>query len=405
MDKEIDPADEHPAFQRLRTAVRSLALPVLRDPASGVRCVAVGRKSAEPFVPGVPIVDLCLTAFVDRKLSQRELGKKGVAAFDKAMTRAAFPPGTKPSAEHEDLVLDVVECGSAFTPEPGLAVPAAQRGAYGGRPPAFDAQGFFRTLRVGIGITNPAGYPDGLSVGTIGFFVRDPKSKKARPFLVTNNHVIGRANDAKAGEPVVQPGTLDLTKSELELMPNLKVLLAKRQVAKVSAVVPLDFAEDEGDIPVNYVDAALAELTAARATTDLDRLTFGGSIRGVAEPYGIDSKGHLVGDPRVYKVGRTTGCTEGQLVGLAGTANIDYAEDGSKQAFFQGQLVIKPTKDNVGFFSDAGDSGSGILNAHHHLVGLLYAGSKLQTLANPIGRVLDALRRVTKRPALEVITG
>lgn len=408
MSKDFDPADEHPGYQRLLGALRHLAVPVLRDPAAAVRCVAIGRKSAEPFVPGEPIDDLCLTAFVDRKLSTRELGKRGVTPFDKAITRAVVPPSVKPFVEPtpEDLVLDVVECGSAFAPEPGLRVPASQRGVYGGQPPVLDAQRLFRTLRVGIGITNPAGYPDAASVGTIGFFVRDPKAKKARPFLVTNNHVIGRANDAKAGEPVVQPGTLDLTENEFELMPDMKSLLAKLQVARVAAVVPLSFTEEDFEIPVNYVDAALAELTAARPkTTELDRLAFGGVIRGVAAPYTIDPQGRLVGDPRVYKLGRTTGYTEGQVVGLAGTASIDYADDGSKQAFFQDQLVIKPTPENGGYFSDSGDSGSGILNARHELVGLLYAGSKLQTLANPITRVLDALRRVTKRPALEVITG
>ena len=55
------------------------------------------------------------------------------------------------------------------------------------------------------------------------------------------------------------------------------------------------------------------------------------------------------------------------------------------------QIVITP-----GTFSAGGDSGSLIVvdsertDDHHKPVGLLFAGSSLYTIANPIGPVLDA---------------
>jgi hypothetical protein len=80
---------------------------------------------------------------------------------------------------------------------------------------------------------------------------------------------------------------------------------------------------------------------------------------------------------------------------------IDY--DG-RSAFFAGQLVVKATPDNVGPFSDRGDSGSSVLNARNELVGLLFAGSQRQTLVNPITDVLSTLGQEMGTAAALVVT-
>ncbi|HEV3338881.1 MAG TPA: hypothetical protein VG125_00945 [Pirellulales bacterium] len=74
------------------------------------------------------------------------------------------------------------------------------------------------------------------------------------------------------------------------------------------------------------------------------------------------------------------------------------------QAFFAGQLVIEGTPDNGGLFSDHGDSGSAILSDRHGLVGLLFAGSQRQTLANPIADVIRELQQASGL-TLHVVTG
>jgi hypothetical protein len=375
--------------------VETHGIALLTAPGSNLTAVAVSTKDHGPITEAQ---DFVVTAFVPRKLSKTELTKAGFDPFDRVLAHAVGTPAPR------GIDLDVVESGTAFHPLSFLSVPTPLRGLYGGPPPSLDSQKYFHALRCGIGITNPVkDYPDRLSVGTLGFFLRDDKEA----YLVSNNHVLGKSSDkagAKAilGEAVVQPGTLDLTEIELRLLPTEAALIKELQVAEVAAVVPLQFKTAK-KIPVNRVDAAAARLMPpSRSRGDLDRLTFGGGIRGAwvyqADP---NNPNQILGDSRVFKVGRTTGYTEGVVTALAGTAMIDY--DG-RPAFFAGQLVVKATSDNVGPFSDRGDSGSGVLNARNELVGLLFAGSEQQTLVNPIADVLSALVKELGTAAALVVT-
>ena len=111
----------------------------------------------------------------------------------------------------------------------------------------------------------------------------------------------------------------------------------------------------------------------------------------IAPPYIDPATGALGGSTRVFKVGRTTGYTEGEVAYVGGVTMIEY-EPGD-WAYFTDQIMIRATPDNVGPFSDSGDSGSAILNDRHELVGLLFAGSVHQTIANPIAEVVSQLRR------------
>ena len=88
----------------------------------------------------------------------------------------------------------------------------------------------------------------------------------------------------------------------------------------------------------------------------------------------------------VQKYGRTTGHTEGRISGV--NAIMDVAYPGGT-ARFEGQIVISGNR-----FSAGGDSGSlivtdGVLLADRRPVGLLFAGTTVTTLANPIELVLE----------------
>ena len=173
------------------------------------------------------------------------------------------------------------------------------------------------------------------------------------------------------------------------MMPTMADLINQLEVAQVNCVVPIKFPTAAGT-PNNEVDVATALLLESdRTIDDIDRLTYGGKIAGIASPYSVNASGELVQSSRVYKVGRTTGFTEGEVVGINAVAPVQYTPG---VANFVNQLVIAPTADNVGPFSDRGDSGSGILNDDHELVGLLYAGNNQHTFANPIGLVMAELR-------------
>lgn len=377
-------------FSKARAIVREHALDMLKAPGTGIELIAVGVKHGGSLAGAS---DFCVTAYVREKLTDEQMKSRSVASFASAFTGAV---GWPPPPEFD---IDVVECGSAFTPRVGLSVPAAQRGLYGGQPPVLDAQKWFRSLRCGIGITNPMGeYPQRLSVGTAGFYVRDGDDGL---YLVSNNHVIGRSNVAVVGEAVVQPGTLDLTGNELQSMPNLAALVQQLRIAEIAAVVTLQFATPH-NTPHNRVDVAAARvLETGRSVLDVGRLTFGGSLRGVAAPYEVDATGVIQGSARVYKVGRTTGYTEGEVVGLGGTSSITYP---GGVAHFVDQIVVRATADNVGPFSAQGDSGSGVLNERHELVGLLFAGSQYQTLVNPAGEVLRELAGALGRGPLTPVS-
>jgi hypothetical protein len=252
-----------------------------------------------------------------------------------------------------------------------------------------------------VGITNPVGtYPSVLSVGTLGFFVA---AANGRIYLVSNNHVIAEENGANRNDAIVQPGTLDLTATELSLMRTRPQLERRLKIAKLAAWIDLQFHQP-ANIPLNEVDCALAEIDAkARGTTELARVGLGGVLRGVASPYKVDSNtGTVTGSTRVFKAGRTTGWTEGNVSALGVFSDVQYT---SGVARFHNQLAITATPDNGGSFSDRGDSGSGIVNDDHKLVALLFAGSKTRTLANPIKIVLSNLAAALGTGQLKVVTG
>jgi hypothetical protein len=367
--------------------VKDHGISMLSSPNSGIRFIAVGNKDTGALDDAD---DFSITAYVDKKLTPKEMKSQGLNDFKSSFAQVC---GKTPGKRD----IDVVETTGAMEPL-GLDVSNLQRGRFGGQPPSLNAQKWFEELRCGIGVTNPTNeYPNGLSVGTIGFYMTDDDDQL---YLVSNNHVIGRSNAAANGESVVQPGTLDLTGLELSMLPTFNDLVQELEIAEVAGVVQIQFPSATGT-PNNTVDAAIAQiLDSGRGFNDLDRVCFGGAIQGV-RPFTANASGVLNQSARVHKVGRTTGFTEGTVVGITGVTNVPYS---GGTARFVNQIVIEPTIDNVGGFSDSGDSGSAILNEDHELAGLLFAGNGRHTMANPITDVISQLRTASGIPSLSVIT-
>jgi hypothetical protein len=385
--------DRSVCVRKVRQWVHRFGHSVLNDPGNGIIGVGIGRKSAGSIDDDSA---LCVTGFVERKLSKKELKARAVPEFG-----AAFKAVSGSAPSEQDLEIDVVEAGSTFSATPALRVAQSQRGSFGGPPPSVDLQKRFEAIRGGIGITNPVGsYPEFLSVGTLGFFVSDAAGRR---YLVSNNHVIANENDARKGNAIVQPGTLDLTDTELEMMDTLDRLRDRLRIAKLSAWVEIVFPTDSS-VEFNEVDCAIAELEQdRRSIAEIGRVGLGGVSRGLAPRYRIDTEsGRVRGSPRVYKAGRTTGWTEGEVVALEVMVDVEY---GAGVARFRNQIAIRPTQDNGGPFSAAGDSGSGIYNAEHKLVALLFAGSATRTLANPATSVIRALGGALGRGDLTVAGG
>lgn len=261
--------------------------------------------------------------------------------------------------------------------------------------------------------TIPSGVSIGhykITAGTLGAMVTDKQTGER--LLLSNNHVLANSNDALVGDAILQPGPTDGGQNPADRVATLErfirirftdetdptpppggtppgtggcdivsvivqltnalaaLLGSNKRVAPTTAARP-QTATGEIQIPTNEVDAAVAK--------PLNASMFSSEIRGIGAVSG--TKPAALG-MRVRKSGRTTGYTEGTINLLNATVNVAY---GSRTARFTGQIITSP-------MSQGGDSGSLIVDAaENKAVGLLFAGSNLSTIFNPIDRVLAAL--------------
>jgi hypothetical protein len=210
-----------------------------------------------------------------------------------------------------------------------------------------------RPVPVGSQISNVQSATTGgnCGVGTFGAVVTDG----TQIYMLSNNHVIGRENDAQAGERIVQPGCAT-TQADT--------------VATFTRLVTMVFTSNAS----NRVDAAIAQSTDAQIDRQTNCVAYGG-VRPAVQV--------LLGD-KVQKVGRTTGFKKGTVTGVNATVSITYTKGAAR---FTGQIVIGQAG-----FGGMGDSGSIIVkDPTREAVALLFGGSSTQTLANPILEVETAL--------------
>ena len=182
---------------------------------------------------------------------------------------------------------------------------------------------------------------------------------------MSNNHVLANVNDARIGDPILQPGPYDGGN------------LTRDRIARLSRFVPIQFISG-GSAPCNYVDAAIAE----GRFEDLNREIYW--VGYVKKLYTVPKIGDIV-----QKTGRTTNFTTGKVLNINGTINVNYGNN--RVARFCRQII---TTD----MSAGGDSGSLVTNLNEEGVGLLFAGSSTRTIINNIWYVQAFLNiRITER--------
>jgi len=202
--------------------------------------------------------------------------------------------------------------------------------------------------------------------GTLGCFVRSGRSSAL--CILSNNHVLADENRYPKGGHIVQPGPLDRGSPTAD------------RVAELTRFVRLDPAH------TNLVDCAIAKLNPTMAA-DLHKL------KGIGTLAGLRSSALQTG-AAVHKVGRTTGVRHGRVTA--------FELDGVTVEYdlgiltFDNQIEIEGSGQRS--FSDAGDSGSLIVDDDMMASALLFAGGdhggsngKGVTYANPINAVLQAL--------------
>ena len=216
-------------------------------------------------------------------------------------------------------------------------------------------QNFRRPVPIGVSTGHPA-----VSAGTIGARVTDG----SRVYALSNNHVYANNNLARQGDNLLQPGAADGGTDPDDLIGTLYDFEPVRFCSGFSC-------------PPNPIDAAIA-------LTTTDNLGHATPKDGYGSPRASTVEPRL--GQAVQKYGRSTGNTVGRITGINAIIDVSYR---TGTARFQGQIVITGNG-----FSAPGDSGSlivtdGLLHADRNPVGLLFAGSSSNTIANPIGPVLE----------------
>jgi hypothetical protein len=192
--------------------------------------------------------------------------------------------------------------------------------------------------------------------GTLGSLVTDGTTQ----YILSNNHVLGRSDQASPGEDISQPGLID---NNCQIPPI---------VGDFTVASPLG----------TNVDAAIAQLRPGQMDSS-----------GFIEDIGVPASAVLAPSVglSVAKSGRTTGFTTGSISSINTSVSVQYqASCGQGKKFvvsYTNQVVI-----NSSTFSAGGDSGSLIVsNSGHNPVALLFAGSSTTTIGNPVGLVLTRL--------------
>jgi hypothetical protein len=205
--------------------------------------------------------------------------------------------------------------------------------------------------------------------GTLGSLVTDG----AIQYILSNYHVFygdstpgGNGIVATAGDPVINPGLIDV-QCDANRATDVANLAGSRS------------------LPGSNVDAAIAAVIENKVdpTGAIDKI---GTVSTTTIPWAS-----LVVGQEVKKMGRTSGLTRSTFAGI-GSAQVDYENEcAGGYAFtnvFTDQVFVNQ---GVPGFLQGGDSGSLLVEdvrKNPRPIGLLYAGSAVYVVANPIDDVL-----------------
>ena len=206
--------------------------------------------------------------------------------------------------------------------------------------------------------------------GTLGSLVHIGTTQ----YILSNYHVFesdivsgGNNTVATTGDPIIQPGLIDV---------NCNVNNAQSVATLVK----------KSSLPNSNVDCSIGKVISGQVRTDGAILEIG-TISSSTVSASINQA--------VKKSGRTTGLTRSSVSGLNATIRVTYDNEcAGGTAFtktYTGQIVIG---NKASRFLNSGDSGSLMVEdatTNPRAVGLLFAGSSTDAIANPINEVLSFL--------------
>lgn len=284
------------------------------------------------------------------------------------------------------VVCSVTRKASAAELSPPDLIPASVDGV----PTDVVETGPIRALQARSGRHRPA--PGGVSIGhrditagTLGCLVR----KNNRTYILSNNHVLANSNDARPGDPILQPGPFDRGTlpddhiAELAEFVRISFLGGPSGCSIAGAVVTFlntiaRIIRSRTRLQAVTIEQVENRVDAAIARPLNDQLV----IPEILEIGTIQGQGRGDLGMAIKKSGRTTGLTQGQILQVDVTVSVQYGA--GRVALFTDQLLAGP-------MSQGGDSGSAVLDSGNRLVGLLFAGSESTTVMNRIEHVFSAL--------------
>lgn len=210
---------------------------------------------------------------------------------------------------------------------------------------------------------NDAGTRTQISRGTLGCIAIDLTDRSI--VLLSNWHVL-MANRARVGDRVYQPAPTSIPPVSLLELP-------KRPEDDTDAI-----AKIVRSVISDKVDGAIARVDVSSwcrcCGIDYREEIVGLSVGGRPGSNFIVGRRAATGGMTVFKVGQSTGRTEGRVVDPS-YPTFCIAR-GSTAHLFTGQIEIAPA-DPARPFSVGGDSGAAVVDIDNHIVGLLFASSRV----------------------------
>ncbi len=250
-----------------------------------------------------------------------------------------------------------------------------------------------------VDVDSTSGQVTDCASGTLGALVKDQASNL---FILSNNHVLAESDQGLVGDTIIQPGLVDTGCTQLA-----NGVSGIRSIGTLQYWVPLI------DGSAN-VDAALAATTSANVDASGAVIALGaagGGTNQVAAAAPVAGTGEVLtaanmSNIRVAKSGRTTGLTCTTVDTINSTIKVSYYKDAAETQFYVSKTYTNQIGMPGNYFSDAGDSGSLVVDtANAQPVALFYAGSAGtatqpgESFGQPIGEVLSNLAQFSQAPA------
>ena len=256
-------------------------------------------------------------------------------------------------------------------------------------PPQQNAQTIPTPLGVSGGNAKDTSTTGGVTVccgGTLGSLV----SRGGKQYILSNNHVMAGSDSATVGDAIVQPGLID---NNCAVPPT---------VASLSQFFNLE----NGKAP--KIDAAIAQVGTGTVDSLGTILQLGSANSGNQPTNGPPHSGSGVAAATgraVAKSGRSTGLTCSAIFAIKVSTSVEYQKGCGTGSTFSETFTDEVDITNSGFSAE-GDSGSLVVTQDTaDAVGLLFAGSDTDTLANPISDVLNGLADPSNLSSKPVFVG